>query len=161
MVAPDSDRVNLYAIDPPHFADKHECLARSLSLPTRLMVERKPSWALRIALLLSAWLIGSGLFACQGEVSQVLELVALGTVVLVSPSDKFAATLEPMGVLPDGQIVRVLSCRPRKSNTQVDVMFNGRPAVVWKGNYRVLRRNARKGDANATSSCTGLAGHLE
>jgi hypothetical protein len=108
--------------------------------------------------LLSGILLGvTVLAASQRETPQVILLIPLEHVVLVSPSRPSATEIEPIGELVAGQSVPVLSCSPRKRHTEIEVSFQGRAAIVWKGNYRLERRAARDGESNATSSCNGLA----
>jgi hypothetical protein len=109
-------------------------------------------------ILLVGICIGCALLAASvGETYEVIELVALERIVLASPSSNVGVHAEPIGVLEQGQTVEVLSCAPRKSQTDVEVLFNERAAIVWKGAYRLDRRPVKGPGPHATSSCTGVA----
>ncbi|MDB5947031.1 MAG: hypothetical protein JWQ33_2057 [Ramlibacter sp.] len=123
------------------------------------MGESRPARSRPLLLLLGIWLGGAALAAVQGETSEVIELVALEDIVLVSPSSQLAVRAEPIGALVAGQTVRVLSCSPRKTHTDIEVLFNEAAAIVWKGGYRLERRRASGREAHATPSCSGVASH--
>lgn len=106
------------------------------------------------------WLIGAFLGIAvialsPAETGEVVELVALDEVVLVSPWRNFVPVVRPMAVLSAAQSVPVVSCSPRKTHTDIEVMFNG-ALRVWKGSYRLQRGPRGKFEPSAASSCYGL-----
>lgn len=108
------------------------------------------------------WLIGAFLSIAvialrPAGTGEVVELVALDEVVLVSPWSNFVPVVRPMAVLSAAQSVAVVSCSPRKTHTDIEVMFHGTPALVWKGNYRLQRGPPGRFEQSSRSSCLGLS----
>jgi hypothetical protein len=110
-----------------------------------------------VVIVIAAVLLSS----CSDSSSQleVITLVAVDEVLLVDPETVAGRSILGVGRLPAGKSLPVSACRPRKSDIDVLVEVDGKPAVAWQGKYKLNRRAAdRKKDApgTATKSCWGL-----
>lgn len=63
-----------------------------------------------------------------------------------------------VGTVKAGQIVAISGCNPRKSDIDLETIYQGRKAVVGGevGAFVIQRRRAGFNDSNVTSSCYGL-----
>lgn len=90
---------------------------------------------------------------------EVVVLAAVENVEFVGPDPIAGGFPQIVGVLPAGGTLPVSECRPRKGDIDVVVIFNGKPAVAWKGKYKLIRRavDLRQDSAKVqTRSCSGL-----
>jgi len=116
---------------------------------------------MRIALVL----IGLGILCggCSNADSnaEVITLVAAEEVRLVEVDSVVGGTVRYVGNVQLGQNVPVVECRPRKSDIDLIVAYNGQRAVAWQGKYKLNRRAfdpSRDSPESKTSSCWGLLG---
>jgi len=113
----------------------------------------------RIALLLavSIGLFGSAVIFTSAE---VITVRASAQVPLYDPSTvagPWGTVLKTVGTLQAGESLTVVGCEDRKSDIDLQVLFQGQVAVLGGryGEYRLLRREARIWEPNATRSCQG------
>lgn len=101
------------------------------------------------------------LCACKDSAPQaeVIVLTAIEDVQLVDPDTVVGKPIQVIGSLTPGKSLPVIECRARKSDIDVIVLADSKPAVAWKGKYKLIRRTA---DAEKDSgslvirSCSGL-----
>jgi hypothetical protein len=114
---------------------------------------------MRINLIIS--LAASLLCACTDSAPQaeVILLTALEDVQLVDPDTVVGKPIQVQGILLAGKTLPVSECRARKSDIDVIVIAEGKPAVAWKGKYNLIRRTAdpeKDSKSLVTRSCSGL-----
>jgi hypothetical protein len=114
---------------------------------------------MRIALTIS--LAASLLCACKDSAPQaeVIVLTAIEDVQLVDPETVVGKPIQVVGSLPAGKALPVSECRARKSDIDVIVVADSKPAVAWKGKYKLIRRTAdpeKDSKSLVTRSCSGL-----
>jgi len=93
--------------------------------------------------------------------SEVIVLAASEDVRLVEPDSVVGGAAQYVGVVPAGQSVHVVECRPRKSDIDVIVAVNNKQLVAWEGKYQLSRRAfdaKRDSPTLKTKSCRGLLG---
>jgi hypothetical protein len=99
------------------------------------------------------------LWACTDSVPQaeVIVLTAIEDVQLVDPGTVVGKPIQVIGYLPAGTALPVSECRERKSDIDVIVITDGKPAVAWKGKYKLIRRFPDPGKDSkspVTKSCS-------
>jgi len=101
------------------------------------------------------------LYGCSDSAprSEVITLVAVDDVQLVDPETVVGKPAQVIGTLSAGKSLPVADCRPRKSDIDVVVVVDSKPAVAWHGKYRLDRRVAdpsKDPSSVVTRSCWGL-----
>ena len=114
----------------------------------------------RIALPLAVPIVVVGALAMFTS-AEVITVRASANVPLYDPSTMagpLGAAPTTVGTLEAGKSLSVLNCDPRKSDIDIQVPFQGRVAVLGGrfGDYKLLRREARIWEPNATWSCRGM-----
>jgi hypothetical protein len=95
---------------------------------------------------------------CSLENPEVVSMYALEDISIVDPNTVAGSVgSHPivLGVLSRGQSLPVLDCRPRKSDIDVIVKFEGQLGVPW-GRYRLERSSVPPGTSGSITSCLGL-----
>lgn len=115
---------------------------------------------MRIALVLGMFGI---LCACSepDSNSEVITLIAVDEVRLVEVGSVTGGSIREVARVQPSQSVPVVDCRPRKSDIDVIVTYNGQRAGAWHGKYKLNRRifdPSRDSPNQKTNSCWGLFG---
>lgn len=93
--------------------------------------------------------------------AEVITVRASSQVPLYDPSTvvgSLGTVPRTVGKLEAGETLNVVSCDARKSDIDIQVRFQGQVAVLGgrTDEFRLLRREARIWDRNATQSCRGF-----
>lgn len=121
-------------------------------------MNRRTRVALQLAV--SIGLIGAAAMFTSAE---VITVRASAQVPLYDPSTvagPWGTVLKTVGTLQAGESLNVVGCDDRKSDIDIQVLFQGQVAVLGgrAGEFRLFRRDARIWDPNATRSCRGFFG---
>lgn len=107
-----------------------------------------------LLIVITALLIRNG----DGE---IIEITALNNVFLFDPdtlSGNGYGSPKVVGILSPGSTIYVSGCKPRKTDIDLEVKFDGKTAVMGSptGTYSVTRRLAPMSEKHAIASCRGL-----